>query len=41
MYVASKRLTLAGAKKMMATAVAMAEEAGIAISVGSLMRAVT
>ena len=34
MYVAdSKRLTLAGAKKMMATAVAMAEEAGIAISV--------
>jgi glc operon protein GlcG len=34
MYVAdSKRLTLAGAKKMVATAVAMAEEAGIAISV--------
>jgi uncharacterized protein GlcG (DUF336 family) len=34
MYVAdSKRLTLAGAKKMMATAVAMAEEAAIAISV--------
>ena len=34
MYVAdSKRLTRAGAKKMMATAVAMAEEAGIAISV--------
>jgi len=34
MYVAdSKRLTLAGAKKMMVTAVAMAEEAGIAISV--------
>jgi glc operon protein GlcG len=29
----SKRLTLAGAKKMMVTAVAMAEEAGIAISV--------
>jgi uncharacterized protein GlcG (DUF336 family) len=34
MYLAdSKRLTLAGAKKMMVTAVAMAEEAGIAISV--------
>jgi glc operon protein GlcG len=29
----SKRLRLAGAKKMMVTAVAMAEEAGIAISV--------
>jgi glc operon protein GlcG len=34
MYFAdSKRLRLAGAKKMMVTAVAMAEEAGIAISV--------
>ena len=34
MYVAeAKRLTLAGAKKMMATATAKAEEAGIAISV--------
>ena len=34
MYVAStKRLTNAGAKKMMATAIAKAEEAGIAISV--------
>jgi uncharacterized protein GlcG (DUF336 family) len=34
MYLAdSKRLMLAGAKKMMVTAVAMAEEAGIAISV--------
>jgi len=34
MYLAdSKRLTLAGAKKMMATAVALAEEAGVAISV--------
>jgi uncharacterized protein GlcG (DUF336 family) len=34
MYVAdSKRLTYAGAKKMMATAIGRAEEAGIAISV--------
>lgn len=34
MYVAeSKRLTLAGAKKIMATATALAEQAGIAISV--------
>jgi uncharacterized protein GlcG (DUF336 family) len=34
MYVAeAKRLTLAGAKKMMATATAKAEEAGIASSV--------
>src|SRR5215470_7770739 len=34
MYVATtKRLTLAGAKKMMATATAGAEQAGIAISV--------
>jgi hypothetical protein len=34
MYVAeAKRLTLAGARKMMATATARAEEAGIAISV--------
>jgi len=34
MYVAeSKRLTLAGARKMMATATARAEESGIAISV--------
>jgi glc operon protein GlcG len=34
MYVAeSKRLTLAGARKMMATAIAAAEKAGIAISV--------
>jgi glc operon protein GlcG len=34
MYVAeTKRLTLAGARKMMATATAQAEEAGIAISV--------
>ena len=34
MYVAdSKRLTVAGAKKMMATAVALAEEAGIAVTV--------
>jgi glc operon protein GlcG len=34
MYLAdSKRLTLAGAKRMMATATALAEEAGIAISV--------
>ena len=41
MYVASKRLTLAGAKKMMATAVAMAEEAGIAISVALVQAAVT
>ena len=34
MYIAdAKRLTHAGAKKMMATAIAMAEEAGIAVSV--------
>ncbi len=34
MYVAeAKRLTLAGARKMVATATARAEEAGIAISV--------
>jgi glc operon protein GlcG len=34
MYVAdAKRLTYAGAKKMMATAIRMAEEAGVAISV--------
>ena len=34
MYVAStKRLTLAGARKMMASAMAQAEQAGIAISV--------
>lgn len=34
MYVAdAKRLTYAGAKKMMATAIAIAEEAGIAVSV--------
>ena len=34
MYVAdTKRLTLAGAKKMMATAIGRAEEAGVAISV--------
>ena len=32
-FVGSKRLTSAGAKKMMATAIAKAEEAGIAISV--------
>lgn len=32
-YVASKRLTGAGAKKMMAAAIAAAEQAGIAISV--------
>ena len=34
MYVAeAKRLTLAGARKMVATAIARAEEAGIAISI--------
>ncbi len=34
MYIAdSKRLTLAGARKMMATAIARADEAGIAVSV--------
>lgn len=32
-FTASKRLTSAGAKKMMATAIAAAEQAGIAISV--------
>ena len=32
-FVGSKRLTSAGAKKMMATAIAKAEEAGIAITV--------
>jgi uncharacterized protein GlcG (DUF336 family) len=32
-YIASKRLTTAGAKKMMATAIAAAERDGIAISV--------
>lgn len=32
-YVAAKRLTSAGAKKMMGTAIAAAEQAGIAISV--------
>ena len=34
MYVAdTKRLTAAGAKKMMATAIARAQEAGIAVTV--------